>query len=104
MFIPHFGIVGAAIAILITYALVLVLTTYYCFRYFKFDIDLRSILKSILASIVMSLVIIKWNPAGGISDVLIVIGVCVVIYTAILLLLKGVKKEEIEFFRGLFRV
>jgi hypothetical protein len=32
------------------------------------------------------------------------VGVCAVVYSVILLLLKGVKKEEIAFFRGLFQV
>jgi hypothetical protein len=51
----------------------------------------------------MSLVIIQWNPIGALN-VLIVIGVCAVVYAAILLLLKGVKKEEITFFKELFKV
>jgi hypothetical protein len=32
------------------------------------------------------------------------IGICAVVYAAILLLLKAFKKEEIELFRGLFRI
>jgi hypothetical protein len=32
------------------------------------------------------------------------VGVCAVVYSVILLLLKGVKKEEFEFFRRLFKV
>jgi hypothetical protein len=50
----------------------------------------------------MSLVIIKWNPAG-LLNVLIVIGACAVVYSAILLLLKGIEKEEIKFFKELFK-
>jgi len=101
VFIPYFGILGAAITTLIAYVLAFIFTTYYSFKYLKFNIDFRFILKSIFASIVMSLVIIKWNPIGTLN-VLIVIGVCAVVYAAILLLLKGVKKEEITFFRELF--
>jgi O-antigen/teichoic acid export membrane protein len=102
VFIPHFGILGAAITTLIAYAFTFILTAYYSFKYFKFNIDFRFILKSITASIVMSLVIIKWNPVRTL-DVMIVIGVCAVVYSVILLLLGGVKKEEIAFFRGLFK-
>jgi hypothetical protein len=51
----------------------------------------------------MSLVIIKWNPTE-LLNVLIVIGVCAVVYAMILLLLRGFKNEEIMFFRGLFNV
>ena len=101
--VPYIGILGAAITTLIAFALAFILTTYYSFKYFTFDIDFRFILKSIVASIIMSLVIVKWAPAG-ILNVLIVIGVCAVVYATILLLLGGIKKEEIVFFRGLFRL
>ena len=103
IFIPYIGILGAAITTLLAFALALILISFYSFKYLKFDIDFRSILKSIFASIVMSLVIIQWNPIG-LLNVLIVIGVCAVVYAAILLLLKGVKKDEIKFFKELFKV
>ena len=97
IFIPYIGILGAAITTLLAFALAFILTSYYSSKYFTFDIDFGFILKSIFASLVMSLVIIKWNPVGTLN-VLIVIGVCAVVYSVILLLLGGVKKEEIKFF------
>jgi O-antigen/teichoic acid export membrane protein len=103
IFVPYMGIIGAAITTLIAFTLVFILATYYSFKYLLFDIDFSSISKSLFASIVMSLVIIMWSPIG-LLNVLTVIGVCAVVYAAILLLLKGVKKEEIKFFRELFRV
>lgn len=101
--IPYIGIMGAAITTFIAYFLASVLIIYYSFKYFRFDIDFRFILKSILASVAMSFVIIKWSPVGSLN-VLLVIGTCAVVYAAILLLLGGVKKEEIKFFRGLFHI
>ena len=101
VFIPYFGILGAAITTLIAYFLALILTSHYSFKYFKFNVDFRFILKSIGASIVMSLVIIKWSPVG-LLNVLLAIGVCAVVYVVILMLLRGVKKEEFELFRALF--
>ncbi|MCK4731023.1 MAG: polysaccharide biosynthesis protein [Methanophagales archaeon] len=100
IFIPYIGILGAAITTLLAFALALILISFYSFKYLKFDIDFRFISKSIFASIVMSLVIIQWNPVG-ISNVLIGIGICAAVYAAILLLLRGIKKEEIDFFRDL---
>jgi len=100
IFIPIIGILGAAITTLIAFTFAFVLTSFYSFKYFKFDIDFRFVSKSILSSVVMSLVIIRWNPIG-LLNVLIVIGVCAVVYSVILLLLGGVEKEEIAFFRGL---
>jgi O-antigen/teichoic acid export membrane protein len=103
VFVPYIGILGAAITTLVAFALAFILTSYYSFKYFKFDFDLGFIVKSVFASVVMSLIIIKWNPEGMLN-VLIVIGVCAVVYAAILLLLKGVKKEEIKFFKELFKI
>ena len=103
VFVPYIGILGAAVTTLLAYTLAFILISHYSFKYFKFDIDFRFILKSIFASIVMSLVIIKWNPIG-LLNVLIIMGVCAAIYTIILLLLKGVEKEEITFFKKLFEV
>ena len=99
--VPYIGILGAAITTLTAFAFAFILTSFYSFKYFTFAVDLRFILKSIFASIVMSLVIIKWNPIG-LLNVLLVIGVCGVVYAAIILLLKGVKREEFKFFRQLF--
>ena len=103
VFVPYIGIMGAAITTLIAFTLVFILATYYSSKYLTFGIDFKFISKSVFAAIVMSLVIIKWNPVG-LLNVLILIGICAVVYAVILLLLKGIKKEEIKFFRGLFRV
>ena len=103
IFIPYFGILGAAITTLIAYSLALILTMYYSFKYFTFDFDLCFILKSIFASVIMSLFIIRWNPAGTL-EVLTVIGVSAIVYAAILFLLKGFTRSELKFFRELFNI
>ena len=103
IFVPYIGILGAAITTLLAFTLAVILTSYYSSKYFTFDVDFRFILKSIFASLVMSLVIIKWNPTE-LLNVLIVIGVSAVVYAMILLLFRGVKKEEITFFKELFKV
>ena len=103
VFVPYIGIIGAAMTTLIAFILVFILSTYYSFKYIRFDIDFSSILKSVFASIVMSFVIIMWSPIG-LLNILTVIGVCAAVYAAILLLLKGFTKEEIKFFRELFRI
>lgn len=103
IFIPYIGILGAAITTLLAFTLGFILATYYSFKYLTFDIDFSFIAKSVFSSVVMSLVIIKWNPIG-LLNVLIVIGVCAVVYSVILLVLGGIKSEEIKFFRELFGV
>ena len=101
VFIPYMGIIGAAVTTLVAYLSIFVAGTYYSFKYLKFDIDFFFILKSIFASIMMSLVILRWNPEG-LPSVLVTVGTCAVVYAAILLLLKGITREELSFFRNLF--
>lgn len=101
IFIPYIGILGAAITTLLAFTLGFILATYYSFKYLRFDIDFSFIAKSVFSSIVMSLVIVSWNPIG-LLNVLIVIGVCAVVYSGILLVLGGIKREEIKFLKGLF--
>ena len=102
IFIPKIGLIGAAITTLLAYGLVFVISTYYAFKHLTFDVDIIFILKSIFASVIMSLVIIQWQPIG-LLHILMVIGVCVVIYSVILFLIGGVKKDEIKFFCNIIK-
>jgi O-antigen/teichoic acid export membrane protein len=100
--VPHLGIVGAAITTLIAYGLALGLTTYFSFKEFKFPIDWRFIIKSLIASAIMAVAIWLIAPEGTLATILTVVAGAA-IYGAILLLLKGFTKEEFRFFRGLFQ-
>jgi hypothetical protein len=88
---------------LIAYALTLGLTTYYSFKEFKFPIDWRFIIKSLIASAIMSVAIWLIAPEGTLATILTVVAGAA-IYGAIILLLKGFTKEEFRFFRGLFQI
>ena len=89
------GILGAAVATLIAYAVLGILTTVTSFRYFRFDIGLSFIAKSILASAIMAFAIWLFNPFG-ITKVIISIFLGAVIYSAIIFLLKGFNKNELS--------
>lgn len=101
--VPHVGIIGAAATTLITFSLAFIFTIYYSTKYLKFDICFDSILKSIFSSIVMSLIIIKWNPIGML-DIIIVICVSSVVYASILFMIGGFNRNEIRFFRESLRM
>lgn len=103
VFIPYFGIVGAAVTTLVAYLFAFAFTMYYSRKYFKFDFDLKFILKSVFAAVVMSLVIIIWDPVKTL-DIMIVIVVCAGVYALVLVLLKGVKKDEVTFFREMSKL
>jgi O-antigen/teichoic acid export membrane protein len=100
--VPHLGILGAALTTLIAYSLVLSMVSYYSFKEFKFDIDWRFIIKSLIASAIMALVIWSMHPQGSL-DTIIAVLVGVAVYGVAIFLLRGFTKEEISFFRGLFQ-
>jgi len=103
LIVPHMGILGAAITTLITCTLVGGIIACYSFREFGFNIDWLFIIKSLIASAIMSLAVWKISPEGTLTTVLTIMA-GVVIYLAVLILLRVFKKEEFEFFKKLFRL
>jgi O-antigen/teichoic acid export membrane protein len=93
IFIPKFGIIGAAITTLIAYAFIFFAIWIYSFRYFKFQIDWQFIVKSLIASSLMSLVVAWLNPIG-IPKTITAIGVGILIYCVSIFLLKGFEEKE----------
>lgn len=102
LIVPHIGFLGAAITTLIAYLLALGIVTYYSFKEFRFSIEWRFIIKSLIASTIMSAVIWLIAPQSTLA-VVVTITAGVIVYGLTLLLLKGFKREEIKFFRGLFQ-
>jgi len=102
LFIPRFGILGAAIAALLSYSAAMIITIYYSFKELKMHIEWFFILKSLLSSLIMSLIIWKIAPAGTIATILAII-TGVIIYLISLILLKGFSLTEIKFFTGFLK-
>lgn len=100
--ISHIGIVGAAFAVLITYALVLILGIYYSSKFISIEIDPGFIIKSIIASSLMALVIISVRPSS-ISEILSTIAACALFYGIVLMLFGGLGKEEKDFIGSLIK-
>ena len=98
--VPLFGVTAAAAATLFSYSLVTVITVLTATQYLKFIVMPAFILKSLIASSVMSAVIWFLNP-NGVVNVALVIGLGGVIYFAVLLLQRGFSRDEIRFFRRL---
>lgn len=101
--VPRIGILGAAIATLVTFTIHLFVVSKLSFKRLSYDIDLKFIFKCIIASILMGFVVWKMNPYGAVN-ILTSIGVAVVIYLGVMVLLKAFKKEEVRFLRGLFKI
>ncbi len=101
--IPRIGILGAAISTLAAYSLALGIVVYYSFKEFRFSIDWRFVIKSLAASIVMSLIIWGIAPQTNARTILTVVA-GVVVYAALLISLKGFSRAEFRFFRGLLKL
>ena len=100
--VPLMGIVGAAIATLVTYAVHLFVISVISFKKVSYDVDFKFIMKSLISSVIMAFVVWKLNPIGAVS-ILISIGVGAVVYFGILIILKGFAKEEYGFLRSVIK-
>jgi O-antigen/teichoic acid export membrane protein len=93
LLIPRIGILGAAVATLVAYGVLGILTIIVSFRYLKFDLGIPFLMKSLLASAVMLPCINLLHPAGAAKIVISAI-IGVVVYFIVLFLLKGFDKSE----------
>jgi len=96
--VPFIGIIGAALVTLICYLLAFIITAYHSKKYLELPFEYKSMIKIIIASIIMGIFVYIVNPSG-IMNVLITVLLAVAIYFGILFLIKGVEKEEFNFFK-----
>ena len=101
--VPLMGVVGAAIATLVTFAVHLFVISMISFKRVSYDIDFKFILKSLTSSIIMAFVVWKLNPIGAV-DIVISIGIGAVVYFGVLVLLRGFTKDEYGFLIDVLRV
>ena len=98
--VPYLGIYGAGLATLACYFFAFAVTLIYCKRYARLPFDYKSIIKIVIASAIMG-IFVKIADPYGIFNMLIVIAIAVVIYFAVLLLLKGIDKKEINLIKSM---
>lgn len=99
--VPLIGIIGAAIATLITFMTQLFVATMISFKRLPFDIDFKFIMKSIISAVIMAFVVWKLNPMGAVN-ILISIVIATGVYFVVLILLRGFTREEYLFLKGFF--
>ena len=102
IFIPKFGILGAAFTTLFAYTLVFILTWHYSFKELQFEMDWKFISKSIFASVLMALFILWFAPVGLLKTVITII-LGALLYGILIFLFKGFDKKEIEFLKGFLK-
>ena len=100
--VPSVGIIGAAFATLLAYLFSFTLVLRYSKIYLHLRFDYRFLTISIVASVLMSLLIILINPQGFLEISLTII-FSVIIYILVLIGLKGLNRDEVKFFKGLIK-
>jgi len=100
--IPRMGILGAAVATLIAYGVLGMLALIVTRRYLKFDLSAPFMLKSVFSSVIMALCIWLIDPESA-ALIIISILVGIIIYFSVLLLIRGLSKEELVFFMNFFK-
>jgi len=93
--VPYFGIIAAALTTLLGYGFILAVTAIYSVRHMTLDVDFGFILKSIFASIVISLFVLVWH-ASGLLSISALIVICAVVYTAICLSSKDLRQARYD--------
>jgi O-antigen/teichoic acid export membrane protein len=96
--VHYMGIVGAAVATLAAFVFVLVFTARYSSRYLSLNTDYIFLLKSVLSSLIMSIIIVVWAPTA-LLELLAVTSICSLVYFVALFLLGGIDKRELDFFK-----
>lgn len=99
--VPFFGILAAAIITLFSYLTAFLISIRYTKKFFK-HFEYGFILKSLVGSIIISILSILIHPNGLIS-MLIMVPFLIIIYFIIIILLKGITSKEINFVKGIFK-
>ncbi len=102
LFIPLFGITGAAIANMCVYASILAIVYYFSEKILHFNYNASFIIKCCISSASIFLIIAIMSPQSLLSLLLSII-LSSISYFTVLILMRGFSKEEIVFFTQLFR-
>jgi len=103
---PIAGTIGAALATIISWLFYFFMSLSVAKKDFKIDISLKNLVKPFIASVIMAFVLYKSLLYVG--DMTLLIGIFLVtlgifIYFLSLLLIRGIKKEDIRIFSFIFK-
>ena len=100
LLIPYKGIIGGAIATLISFAFAFIIARNHANKSLKIYLSLNFVYKSVAASLVMSLLLLILKPEG-LSGLAPSIAASALVYFLVLFFLKGFTVSEIDFVRCL---
>ena len=99
IFIPLWGILGAAITTLLAYLSAFLLMHHFAVKEFTFTIEWGFISKALLSSLIMVSFIV-WLNVRGLPGLLVAVPSGAAVYFASMVLLKGFGKKEINFLKN----
>lgn len=99
-FVPHYGLMAAAVSTLVANLISAGIVLYSALRYLRFQSDYLFLLKSVAASAVMSVLILLINPTG-IWEILLAVVLGALVYSMALFMLRGFSRNEMRFFSRL---
>ena len=102
IFVPMFGIIGAAIATLITFVIHLIMVSKISFKLMPYDIDFKFIMKCIVAAGIMAYVVFILNSYWS-ANIILSIFIAIIIYFSILIISGGFTSEEFDFLKSICR-
>lgn len=91
--IPKLGIAGASLATVFSNAIHWLLLAFICFKEFGIKPELNNLVKVSLSAFVMFIL------ASNLDSMLLIVPVSILVYFAMLFLLKGITKEDVQFIR-----
>ena len=100
LLVPYLNILGAAIATLICYILAFAVTAIASKKTMRLPFNMKELLKIVVAASIMGIAVYLMHPIG-IVNVLISIIAGVIIYFAVIFILKAVTFKEIAIFKDL---
>jgi len=100
--IPYFGILAAAFTTFFSFLVLAIFEIYYSYKELTFEIDWKFIIKSIIASVLMTLLVVLLKPDGFIKTLAIII-TSIIFYSVLLIIFRSFEKKEILLLKGIFK-
>lgn len=101
--ITSIGIVGAAVATVISRFFVLFVVMFLLYRLFKISVNIKAITKPLIASATMVAVLIVFSESAILARDIINVILAGFVYLLILLILKGITSEDINYLRAIIK-
>ncbi len=98
----YFGIIGIAVTTLLVYLFAFIVTLHYSFKFLRCNFYFGFISKTIVASILMSGLLVILNPIGPLN-ILFGVVLSFLVYVVLLWLLGGIRREELLLFKDILR-